>query len=271
MADALAKAKGKGKGKVVAALMALKGKGKGKAKEEESDDHDKPGKPDRSKTRDYSTEHNAPATKKTKGVKDDRKEKVEEKATKMKKRKSIEQLPDAEVASKKASKKKKPVEEQEPQEAEPEQADESEEMEVSKPGKKKANTKNEDKPVGKKAKRLTDAVGLEEPCDETLEDQTGPQEETQEDTPEGKRKKPKKMVGLVSREGSSVRLRSKTSLDSLPDPDAENTTPPRKTQKFASPSASTPTSTTASSEPKKFLVFQHGFELCLSNWLSVRF
>lgn len=139
---------------------------------------------------------------------------------------------------------------EEPEEAALEEpADEPEEMEVPKTGKRKSKTKGEKKTKGPLA--LTDAVGLEEPCDETPEET---QEETQEETPEGKRKKSKKMVGVVSREGSSVRLRSKTSMDSLPD--CENTTPARKTQTFASPSASTP-----STVPSGFLVFEQGLEL----------
>ena len=143
---------------------------------------------------------------------------------------------------------------EEPEEPEEAALEEPADEPEPKTGKRKSKTKNHagDTAVEKKSKRplaLTDAVGLEEPCDETPEET---QEETQEETPAGKRKKSKKMVGVVTREGSSVRLRSKTSMDSLPD--CENTTPARKTQKFTSPSAST----TSSVPPTGFLVFEQG-------------
>ena len=268
------KNKGKGKGKVIAALLALKGKGKGKpARKEETNPPLKPVKLEKKKTFEAPTPETTAVSKKRGVVRQASKENAEEQLEKRRSKALNEQdrsdREDQENVTPKSAKTRKAkdslwsdaskepstedkdnVRPKGPKKSKTKEGllsevaetkknkkknairEEGEDEVVEKPKKiRKGVTADEgESPTVPKPKPPRDAVGLEDNCDE--EQEVG--ETVEEKCPKGNKRK--KMVGTVSRDASKLRLRTKTSLDSLP----ETETPARKRVDAPSPSVSTP-------------------------------
>ena len=179
------------------------------------------------------------------------------------KRSKTKEYPSPEAEPKRTKKKEKAT----PVEME---GEDEEVVEKSKKKRKDVSAAEDDSlTVAKKPKPPRDAVGLEENCDDDPEVGETPDEEPPQET------KRKKMVGTVSRDASTLRLRTKTSMDSL----AEIATPPGKRVDAPSPSISTPSTTSGGFldpnkqcwfKPQRFfsewtMIFFHPGKPCLAN------